>query len=624
MDTLNRPKDHQAAARFLSAFAARSREGNPLDLIGSDPDGFGAALDTCPQDLAAAFSQDAQSGPIGPAFVFEAAFASAACNEDGRLVIADSAFRGWIVSKAELRAALDRFDPRKPSISFLVEDRGKFIAVAAAPLAHAQHWPLAPEVKACLQEGRAQIAIIARLDGVGTSHNRLTLASRALRLTGLESRVCEGLVRSGDARGAATLASVSYETARDALKSAMKKAGANNQSELVSLYLKLSSGELSSPNTAPVLKDVFGLSPRQIQIALLAASGMGRAAISAVAGVSAHTVKSELGALHAAMGVNSVAGLSRAIGQIQALAALADASSIELIGRADTPEPLRLLPRVNRPGRIAFADHGPISGLPCLMIHTATTGRHMPQAHLRQLQGLGLRPIAFDRPGTGLSDPVDAPYLDQSAQDMVDILDALNLKQACIIARGGSMVMAHFVARFPDRFLRGVSLNPEPRPSQDTTYSGFIGHAKHLLFHHTKLLEGLAMHLAQRSATKTVESLVRRALSSSPADLATLAEPGMMAAYVRSSQQSALQNGAGFVAIAKAEPNEPDCPIKDGRAITILSGAEDPLYNPDDGLARWQAMWPGCTVRIVQNAGRLLQFQRPDLIAQALHQGTKP
>ena len=38
-------------------------------------------------------------------------------------------------------------------MSYLLEDRGKFIAVAAAPLAAARHWPLAAEVRRALERG---------------------------------------------------------------------------------------------------------------------------------------------------------------------------------------------------------------------------------------------------------------------------------------------------------------------------------------------------------------------------------------------------------------------------------------------------------------------------------------
>jgi pimeloyl-ACP methyl ester carboxylesterase/DNA-binding CsgD family transcriptional regulator len=610
--------DRAAGERFLANFRRASRDGDPLDVLVSDSEGFAAALTQAPDDLAQVLQYDTENGPTGPALIHGSAFASAACDEDGRLLIADAAFSQWVMPREKLRAALTKFDPKRPSISFLVEERGKFIAVAAAPLVHSKNWPLAPEVKAFLEAGHAQIAVIARLDGAESRGADKSKIMNALRLTGLEMRVCDGLVNAGNTRGAAVLAGVTYETARAELKSAMKKAGVGSQAELVSLMVALSSGELATPQLNGVLRDIFNLSERQTNIAILAAQGLDRKEIADVLSVSHHTVKSELSALFVTLNVETISNLSRAIAQIRALTALAGASGIEIVSSTHEREPLHLLPRKGRAGRIAFADHGPVGGLPCLMIHTASTGRHTPKSNIADLQKLGLRPICFDRPGTGLTDFIEGLLLEETAKDMVDILDALSLEKACVIARGGSMVMAFFAKHHPTRFERGVSINPEPRPEQETHYLGFIGNLKRLVFGQPKLIEKLAAHLANRAASKKVESLVRKALASSPADMAMLDNQDFLADYIRSTQQSTLQNGAGFIAISITEPHAPDMPLLDGSAITILLGEEDPLYRHQDGLARWQAMWPNCRVETVRGAGRFLQYQRPDMVARAV------
>lgn len=611
---------HQLAAGFLARFRGRA-PGHQLDgrmeLLAEDPAGFAAAITVAPADLAQALEQDRLRAPVGPANVRQDVIASAACDADGHLVVMDEVFRAWVLPHKDLQAGLAQFDPVRPSISFLVEDRGRFIAVAAASLSHARGWPLAPAVRASLEAGKASVAVLARIDSLGDPADGAGSARTALGLTRHEERVCNGLVRTGTAQGAARQAGVSYETARDAIKAAKKKAGAHTQAELVSVLLNLTTGELAEPNLDGVLRDLFGLSDRQVRVALAAASGAARDGIARIARCSPHTVKADMKVLFDAFSVGSVAALSRAVAQVRVLSALAGASSIEVLGPQQAREPLRLLPRANRTGRIAFADHGPVGALPCLILHTATTGRHLPPAHVAALQANGLRPISLDRPGTGLSDPVDGDLLAGSAEDMVDILDALGIERTSVIARGGAMVLGAFAARHGDRLHRGVAINPEPRPHEDDRRHGFAGNIKRLVFEHPALIETLAGYLARRSASDAVAHLVRHVLAGSPADLATLEQPGMMAAYVRATQQSALQNGAGFIAISRTEPVAPDMPLSDGRAIAILIGAEDPLYRHEDGLARWQSAWPGCRVTQVPNAGRLLQFQRPDLVAAA-------
>ena len=106
---------------------------------------------------------DADRAPAGPAFVNPRAYASAACDGDGTIVIADPAFAAWAAPLNRGRAELGALRAGRASVSYLLEDKGKFIAVAAAPLAAARHWPLAAEVRRALERGQAEYALVAHL-----------------------------------------------------------------------------------------------------------------------------------------------------------------------------------------------------------------------------------------------------------------------------------------------------------------------------------------------------------------------------------------------------------------------------------------------------------------------------
>ena len=62
---------------------------------------------------------------------------------------------------------------------------------------------------------------------------------------------------------------------------------------------------------------------------------------------------------------------------------------------------------------------------------------------------------------------VEGDYLAQSAQDMADILDTLGIERAAVLARGGTMVLSRFAARWGERMLRAVAVNPEPPSGAD-------------------------------------------------------------------------------------------------------------------------------------------------------------
>jgi pimeloyl-ACP methyl ester carboxylesterase/DNA-binding CsgD family transcriptional regulator len=606
------------AQRFLERFRSTVGEQNPLDILHEDAEGFGALLAEAPEALAEALTQDAGRAPAGPAFVNPRAYASAACDADGTILIADPAFAAWAAPLNRGRAELGALRAGRASVSYLLEDKGKFIAVAAAPLAAARHWPLAAEVRRALERGVADYALVAHLPPT-LQPRGLATAARLFGFSAREVSMAEALVRGGDVREAARMEGIGYETGRDAIKSAMAKAGCHRQGEFVALCLQIESGEQPGDLAIePVLCDIFGLSERQARIADTIARGLTREECAQRLGLSVNIVKAELKAIFAQCELQSVVQLTTLVGHIQAVAALAEATDIDLSVATRGVEPLRLLPRRDRPGRIAFADHGPREGIPLICLHTATTGRHLPATAVAALQAGGIRPITLDRPGFGLTSMVEGDYLAHNMLDILEILDVLGIARTCILARGGTMVLAHFAVQYPDRFDRAVVLNPEPPPVRDGRLTGLHGHVKRLVYSRPGLVAPLATHLSRRASARTVERLVLQVVGGSAADRATLADPEILAAYVRSTQQSAMQGGAGFLAIARSEPHDTVQPLADGSTITILCGAEDSMYSASDSLPYWQSLWPGAKAEIVPGTGRMLLFQRTDLVAAAL------
>ncbi|MEZ6024464.1 MAG: alpha/beta hydrolase, partial [Hyphomonadaceae bacterium] len=422
----------------------------------------------------------------------------------------------------------------------------------------------------------------------------------------------------GDARAAAQAAGVSYETARAAVKDAMRKAGARRQSAFVSICMQIESGEAPEASVAPVLQDLFSLSARQADVALEIARGASRAEAAETLGVSESVVKAELKSVFAACLVDSGAALGRVVGQLAALTALASAVAVDV--HAAGAEPLRLLPRNGRAGRIAFADYGPGDGAPVLLLHSGTTGRHLPPCYIAQLQSLGLRPIVLDRPGYGLTSPLVGDYLDGAADDLADVADHLGLERVSVVCRSGAIVVAHFARRHGERLHRAVLINPEPPVTHDSRFVGFLGGLKRLIAEQPGALELLVRTLSRRAAPQSILRVVRGAVRNSPADLATLEGAGFADGFVRASQQAAMQDGVGFVALERcvAEATLTPGDVADDDRFTILCGAEDSLQASDEAMKWWRAVLPNAAWMQVENAGRFLHAQRPDLIAEAI------
>jgi pimeloyl-ACP methyl ester carboxylesterase/DNA-binding CsgD family transcriptional regulator len=545
------------------------------------------------------------SAESGPAFLNPGGFASAVCDDDGIVLFADDAREG---------GRLDRIPARNGArVSLLTRRDGRTSVAAVVAPQGAADWPLSAAARSRL--GRERYAVITcrplwAIDPVKAE------AARAFGLTRPEARVAAGLAQTGDLRGAAEWADIPYETARKAAKSAMRKAGVRRQGELVGLWVSLQTGDaVTEPALVTTLADLFAIGARQARIAVAVADGGSRKDAAAALNVSEHVVKTELTAVFAALQVPTVAALSVLINEVRILTRIVQATSTE---QGISAEPLRLIPRIGRPGRIALADHGPRGGMPVLILHTATTSRHNPVSFIRALQAHGIRPIALDRPGFGLTSMVAGDYLEESAQDLADILDTLEIERARFLARGGGMVLSRFAARWSQRVRRAVVINPEPPSAADRRRVGLTGVVKNIVYGKPWLTGALAAYLGRNASAGVVERLVLRSLDSSEADRAVLSDPEIRAAYVLASQQAALQGGAGFRAVATTEPFEAAKPIPDGSMMTIVCGSQDPLYSAADSLPSWQAAWPGCSVVIVPDGGRLVHFQKPGLIAELL------
>jgi DNA-binding CsgD family transcriptional regulator len=317
----------QRAELFLRRFIEASRAAEPVRTLGDDPDGFEQAADSIPHRIAEAMEVDAARAPAGPTLINRRVFGSAACDAEGRVLAADAHFARWHAESRASFTVLNDLDKPQARVSLLIDDNG--IAVAVARFARAREWPLDASVRACLESGAAQIAAIVRLpvefDAAG-----LVTCRRVFGWTGLETRVAAGLIEGGDTRAAAQRAQVSYETARDALKSAMRKAGARRQGSFVSLCIRTESGEAPDAPLGPVLQDLFGLTLRQSEIVLLLADGLTRDEVAVVLNLTPSIVKAELKTVFAACLVDSVASLGRVVGQIGALVAMAHAVAVDI------------------------------------------------------------------------------------------------------------------------------------------------------------------------------------------------------------------------------------------------------------------------------------------------------
>jgi pimeloyl-ACP methyl ester carboxylesterase len=347
------------------------------------------------------------------------------------------------------------------------------------------------------------------------------------------------------------------------------------------------------------------------------AQGATRSEAARRAGVSQHVAKASLGAVFAACGVANAADLGRLAAEVDALAGLAAATDIQWSRPGAQRAPLRFVRRRRDPGRIAVEDHGPVGAAPVVVIHSPTNGRHLPRNLVAALHERGLRPISVERPGFGLTSPAspDTVILEEAAADLVDVLDALGLERVRLLGRGCVAALA-FTARHPERFERGVLLGPSAPDPAARRRDGLLGVIGTLVLERPALLDAFAKMLIRGSTTANIERMTRVAARHSPADLAALADPAILADHVRSSQQSAL-GGVGFVRELAEASRRLDF-AQPGAPWRIILGDRDPLHQIGDPQSAWRNLLPGAEVQVLPGAGRFPHFTHPHEIAAAL------
>lgn len=604
---------NRSADEFLRAFRDAAADGQPLEAIAEDLEGFAAALAQDPEAISQAIDL-AGDRAGGPASVPASPFATAACRRDGRIVAANSAFATFDLPTRALAEALRAADSDATRLSAIVDDtQGRPIALAVATPARALAWPVGETVKAALVSGEADYAVLGVRSADGIDWPALFAA---WAFSPAETRLAAALVRRGDLRDAAAAVGVTYETARETLASTMAKTGARRQPEFVRQLAQLAFGDLPANDaTWRTLADTYGLTPRQGRLALLIAFGATRPAAAAALSISDQSAKADLKTIYDRCGLDSGASLGRLVAETDALARLASATDVVILGQGDSATPLRFVRRRRAPGRIAVEDHGPRDGLAVIVFHTPLSGRHLPRRMVTALQARGLRPISVERAGFGLTSEADGDFIADANADLIDVLDALGLARVRLLGRSVAMPL-HFAAAHPERVERGVVMAATP-PGVRPTH-GLLAAFIAMALDHPQLVRGFARMAARMSSEQSTIRLTERAIGASPSDMTAFADPANRADWIRAARQSSTGDGFSREFVLHADGGHiPSTAL----AIpwTVLIGAQDVMGSGvEDGLALWKRAMPRGRFRVVPDGGRLLQLSHPDVIADAL------
>lgn len=261
--------------------------------------------------------------------------------------------------------------------------------------------------------------------------------------------------------------------------------------------------------------------------------------------------------------------------------------------------------------RLGFAEYGDPEGFPVIALHGTPGSRLMFRPADSQARRTGLRLIAPDRPGYGLSSPLESGALAQCADDVEALADALGIGRFAVAGVSGGGPYATACANRLGARVSALALisplGPVAAPQMREALSRF----ERLLF-----LSGVARQ-ARRIGLGAVRRLVRwtpgalllalRGLSP-PADRAILKRPEVYDTLVAATEEGLRNGSAGALTdlAVFAAPWTHD--LAAIAAPTVLwHGTEDRIA-PRPAAAHLASAIPGCDYRVVAGAGHYWVF----------------
>jgi pimeloyl-ACP methyl ester carboxylesterase len=270
--------------------------------------------------------------------------------------------------------------------------------------------------------------------------------------------------------------------------------------------------------------------------------------------------------------------------------------------------------------RISWAEYGSASGAPLVLLHGIPGSRWQFQRLHEPATASGVRVVAPERPGYGLSDPVPGGVTFTGyADDLRQLLDHLELPTVTMggASGGGGFALAAAVL-LPHRVRRLLLVSagfPAPRAAR----RGMAAPVRALLFlaRHAPWLTGRLL-AAQQSADldAPVSRLAVRRMPAS--DRRVFADPTWRAHFAEDMHEGLRQGPGAAVQDLRLGTGAFDVDVANLTVDTVLlHGAQD--VNAPIGIARWLATQvPSSRLIEIPGAAHLFALERPDLILESV------
>ncbi|MXO97330.1 alpha/beta fold hydrolase [Erythrobacter aquimaris] len=368
-----------------------------------------------------------------------------------------------------------------------------------------------------------------------------------------------------------------------------------------------------------VLADAFGFTLAELQIAKLLVEGKSPADVAVQRGTGVQTVRTQIKAMVAKAGAQSLIDLVRLLSLV--CARITEQSTLNGVRWAD---PWGNLRRIERPDgyKVAYSWTGAPDGQPVLLLHGLSLGYLMGERIERRLREAGIKLIAPCWPGMGGSE--QNPKLSLEQDDLVAysaVADALGLKN-CLgvgLATGAIHLLALERAR-PETFgaLLGISdclpLTRKRLSHAPLSFRTMLRLPNVL----PKALELVVSAGFRNVRRKGIDWYVERRYHQSPVDRASCDDVEFVPLMRNWCELSFMMGPKVFCERASQrwrfkEEQLLDLPV----SVHVLLGEGEPMFDAPY-FQRLEESSSELTIERVVGAGELLLHQRPKLIAQRI------
>jgi len=389
----------------------------------------------------------------------------------------------------------------------------------------------------------------------------------------------------------------------------------------------VSTGFLIAPSSTStqagrVLQTSFGLTPAESEICKHLKDGLQLKQIAKTLNISPNTVRNHLQAVFDKTKINRQGDLILMMTQLQVILSViagpAD-SAAKLISTEQYPQhQFVIISRGDKPRRLAYRTYGDGEQTVIYFHESMGCSRLLPGTDALASQ-LGLKLIAFERPGTGFSDPVDQYSFETTSADVEDLMGALGLREVSLLGfLAGAAHALTAAARLQNRVKHLMLVSGRGPAGYNHADGGSITPLRQHLSKQPWLLTTFFNILRSRATESTNRALIQRFYCACDSDKAFFAEnPDVLEHMVKASLESLVVSASGVAGEIRCLTNSKKIDLNTiSASVSVWHGDKDTLSPLNNLLAELKGL--EFDLRIFENQGCTVLYQYWNDVLQAL------